>query len=64
MEKPTLLTLSHAGRKFSATLDWDANIDDVLYAFYGLSIAAGYDPGSLLEEMREFSTKRLPDEED
>lgn len=65
MRKPTILTLSKNGKKFSATLDCKASIEDVVCALYGLCVAPGcYGNHETLLTMKVLSTVLLPDVEE
>jgi hypothetical protein len=41
-QEPTIVTISHYGRKFSAELPWDSSIGELADALKGLFKAAGY----------------------
>lgn len=52
--KPTRLCLTHSDNTHTSEMSWDANVDDLLQAFYGLAIAAGWNPKAILNGMYEF----------
>ena len=56
----TKLTLENYGN----TMSWespynDVSMDNLLYAFYGLCVAATWNPRTVLEGMRDFVDERL-----
>ena len=53
-QKPTKITLEAHGHKHSSELNWDAGLDDILDAFYGLCIAATFHPETILSYMQEW----------
>lgn len=58
--EPTRLTLE----SYSNKIQWesphsDASMEDLLYAFYGLCVAATWSPKTILENMRDFAEERL-----
>ena len=61
MEKSkTKLTLESYGNVFSYESPYaDASMEDLLYAFYGLCVAATWLPKTVLENMRDFAEEHL-----
>lgn len=55
----TILTIEHSGTKHSSELSWDAGMDDLIQSFYGLCIAATWNPVTVLENMKEFAEEHL-----
>jgi hypothetical protein len=53
----TVLEFKHAGFVHTATLPWDANMEDILQSFYGLCVASGWMPSTVLEAMHNFATE-------
>ena len=47
IEKPTKITIKNHGKKFTATLPWDANVEDCIDAFIGLMVTSGYNIKSI-----------------
>ena len=60
MKEPekTIVTLESHGKKHSSELNWDAGIYDILNAFYGLCVAATFDPVQVVKGMREWSEEK------
>ena len=56
---PTKLIIEHADNKITAELPWDANLDDLLDAFYGLCVAHTYHPISILTHMEDWLRERM-----
>ena len=54
----TIVTLESHGKKHSSELNWDANLSDILDAFYGLCVAATFDPVTVVKGMREWSEEK------
>ena len=52
--KPTILKLEHGGTVQTVELPWDANMLDMLQAFYGLCIGATWQPSTVIEGMYDF----------
>jgi len=50
-EQKTKLSITHAGNKYKAVLPWDANIESVFDALFGLLVAAGYHQDSIEDEI-------------
>lgn len=55
----TILTIEHAGNKFSAEMNWDADMDDLLDAFYGACVACTWNPKTILEGMRDYAENAI-----
>lgn len=58
----TVISLEHDGCKHTSELPWDANLNDLLNAFFGLCVSATFYPNSILECMKEFAEERLANE--
>lgn len=58
----TIISLEHAGYKHTSELPWDANLDDLLNAFFGLCVSATFYPNNILECMKEFAEEKLANE--
>lgn len=56
---PTILSLRHHDMDHQSTLPWDANMEDILQAVYGLCIAATWNPILVLECMKQFAEEQL-----
>jgi hypothetical protein len=56
-EKTIVIIESH-GKKHSSELNWDAGIYDILNAFYGLCVAATFDPVTVVKCIREWSEEK------
>ena len=52
--KATILTLDHGHQKTTVELPWDAGMEDLLDAFYGMCVCATYSPSTVLQGMAEF----------
>jgi len=50
--EPTIVTISHYGRKFTAELPWDSSIGEVCDALKGLLKAAGYADATVNEHIK------------
>lgn len=59
-EENTRLTLESYGNvyRFEAN-HCDSDMDEMLYAFYGLLTAATWSPTTILQAMKEFADERL-----
>lgn len=57
--KPTKITLESHNKKHSSELNWDAGLDDILDAFYGLCIAATFHPESILNVMKDWVEEKM-----
>ena len=59
-QENTRLTLESYGNvyRFEAN-HCDSDMDEILYAFYGLLTAATWSPITILQSMREFADERL-----
>lgn len=59
-EENTRLTLESYGNiyRFEAN-HCDSDMDEILYAFYGLLTAATWSPITILKSMKEFADERL-----
>lgn len=61
-----ILTMESNAMKFISELPWDAGMDDILDAFFGLCISATFAPKTILTQMKEFADEKLeaywPDE--
>ena len=53
--EPTILKFSHSGFTHTAELPWDTGMEDLLQSFYGLCVASGWMPSTVLEAMHEFA---------
>lgn len=62
-DEKTILTLEHADRKIVAEMSWDADMDDLLDAFYGLCVGVTWRANTVLEAMKQYAEDRLPPEE-
>ena len=49
------LTLETSKNKHTSEINWDANLADLLDSFYGLCVAATYDPITICEVMKKWS---------
>lgn len=49
------LTIETNKNKHTSEINWDANLEDLLDAFYGLCVAATYDPITVCAEMKKWS---------
>ena len=62
----TILTIEQNNMKFISEMPWDAGIDVILEAFYGLCISTTFYPKTILTHMKELAEERLeaywPDE--
>jgi hypothetical protein len=58
MEK-TIVSLEQFGNKHYSELPWDAGIEKILDAFYGLCVAATFKPKHVLEYMKDWSEEQL-----
>lgn len=62
----TILTIEQNNMKFISEMSWDAGMDDILDAFYGLCVSATFTPKTILTHMKEFAEEKLeaywPDE--
>lgn len=62
----TILTIEQNNMKFISEMPWDASMDDLLDAFYGLCVSATFTPKTILTHMKEFAEEKLeaywPDE--
>lgn len=56
--KPTVITLDHGNQKVTVELPWDAGMDDILNAFYGMCVCATFAPKTVLLGMKEFVNER------
>lgn len=56
---PTKITLESHDKKHSSELNWDAGLDDILDAFYGLCIAATFHPESILNVMKDWVEEKM-----
>ena len=54
-----VLTLESSGKKYTAELKWDADIDTLIETFYGLCITSTYHPLTVLKHMKSFSEESL-----
>lgn len=52
--KPTVITLDHGHQKVTVELPWDAGMDDLIDAFYGMCVCATFTPGTIIQGFREF----------
>lgn len=57
----TILTLTMNGIKMSWEGNWDANMDDLLSAFYGLCVGHTFLPESVIGVMKDFALERMPE---
>lgn len=55
----TILTMESNDMKFISEMPWDAGMDDILDAFYGLCVSATFAPKTILTHMREFAQEKL-----
>ena len=66
MENKTILSLEINGNKFSAELDKDAKLDELIESFAGLCICGTFMPKNIYSIMKEVSESMLetswPDE--
>lgn len=53
-EKPTIFTLEHGGCKITTELSWDADIHDLINAFYAMCIGVSFIPSTIIDGMKEF----------
>lgn len=64
--KKTILTIESNDMKFISELPWDAGMDDILDAFFGMCISTTFAPKTILTHMKEFADEKLeaywPDE--
>ncbi len=58
-KEKTILTLESNGCKFTAEMNWDAGMNDLLESFNGLCVAATFSPKTILKCMQEFATEKL-----
>lgn len=59
-EENTRLTLESYGNVYRFEADHcDCDMEEMLYAFYGLLTAATWSPITILQSMKEFSDERL-----
>ena len=62
----TILTIEQNNMKFTSEMPWDAGMDDILDAFYGLCVSTTFAPKTILTHMKEFAEEKLetywPDE--
>lgn len=47
------------GKKMVTELSWEAGMDDILEAFYGMCIGLTWAPSIVLEAMKDFVDERL-----
>lgn len=47
------------GKKMVTELSWEAGMDDVLEAFYGMCVGLTWAPVTVLEAMKDFADERL-----
>lgn len=47
------------GKKMITELSWDAGMDDILEAVYGMCIGLTFHPSTVLEVMKDFADERL-----
>lgn len=52
--EPTKISLSHGGKTHTSELNWDADMYDMLQAFYGLCVASSWNPEQVVRGMYEF----------
>lgn len=63
--KPSCILVDMYGKTVKASwLSSDVNCDEFVEAFYGILVAQGFQPNSILESFLEFANDRLPDEKD
>ena len=61
----TKISLEHYGIKFSAEMNGDSNYNEIMEAFDGLMIAAGYSRNWLLEFCKQYvEQNELTDQDD
>lgn len=53
--KPTVLKFEHGGVTQTVELPWDANMEQILQAFYGMCISSTWMPSTVIESMYEFA---------
>jgi hypothetical protein len=58
-DEKTIISIEQHGNKHYSELSWDAGIDDILDSFYGLCVAASFEPKHILEYMKDWSEERL-----
>jgi hypothetical protein len=55
----TILSLESNGKKFSAELNWDAGLEDLMDSFYGLCVCATFNPKNIVEYMNSYSQSMI-----
>lgn len=51
---PTVITLDHGYQKVTVELPWDAGMDDLIDAFYGMCVCATFTPRTIIQGFQEF----------
>lgn len=51
---PTVISITSSGNVHTTTLAGDANMYDMLQGFYGLCVASGWNPETVIKGMYEF----------
>jgi hypothetical protein len=62
--KPTIISLEHHGKKHSSELPWDADMYELLDAFYGMCVSATFHPTTVLSAMSEWVNEKYNNERD
>ena len=55
----TILSIEQNNMKFISEMSWDAGMDDILDAFYGLCVSATFTPKTILTHMKEFAEEKF-----
>ena len=55
----TILKMSAHDKHVEIKMPWDANVDQLLEAFYGACITLTFQPVSIIEAMSQFAEERM-----
>lgn len=61
MAQKTIISLEQHGKKHTSEINWDAGMNDILDALYGLCVAATFHPTQVLEGIRDWVDEKLED---
>ena len=57
-EKPTIISIELHGRKLTAELPWDANMEEISDAIKGLLVGVGFHTDTVNEFIGQYDIKR------